>query len=90
MKIEMEFLQNRNGNSLAEVETEKEQRFPVLQMRKRKLPFPTNMEFPFMVVLMANLAGPIYDLVIPNRQSNPSPTPPLHRVIVTGLGHKFF
>jgi hypothetical protein len=48
------------------------------------------MKFPFMVVLMANLAGPIYDLVLLNRQSNPSPTPPLHRVIMTGLGHKFF
>jgi hypothetical protein len=43
-----------------------------------------------MVVLMANLVDPICDLVIPNRQSNPFPTPPLHRVIVTGLGHKFF
>jgi hypothetical protein len=81
---------NGNGNSLAEVETEMEQRFPVEHVRKRKLPFPTNMEFPFMVVLMANLAGPICNLVILNRQSNPFPTPPLHRVIVTGLGQKFF
>jgi hypothetical protein len=83
-------MRNGNGNSLAEVETETEQRFPVEQVRKRKFPFPTNMEFPFMVVLMDNLAGPICDLVILNRQSNPFPTPPLHRVIVTGLGHKFF
>jgi hypothetical protein len=88
MKIETEFLRNGNGNSLAEGETER--CFPVEQMRKRKLPFPTNMGFPFMVVLMVNLAGPICDLVILNHQSNPSPTPPLHRVIVTGLGHKFF
>jgi hypothetical protein len=60
MKMETEFLQNGNGNrnSLAEVETETERCFPVEQMRKRKLPFPTNMEFLFMVVLMANLAGP--------------------------------
>jgi hypothetical protein len=90
MKMETEFSRNGNGNSLAEVETETEQRFPVEQMRKRKLPFLTNMEFPFMVVLMANLACPIYDLVILNRQNNSSPTPSLHRVIVTGLGHKFF
>jgi hypothetical protein len=62
-------LQNGNGNrnSLAEVETETEQRFPVEQMRKRKFLFSTNMEFPFMVVLMDNLAGPICDLVILNR-----------------------
>jgi hypothetical protein len=53
MKKETEFLRNGNGNSLAEVETETERRFPVEQMRKRKLPFPTNMGFPFMVVLMA-------------------------------------
>jgi hypothetical protein len=82
--------ENGNGNSLAEVETETEQRFPVEQMRKWKLLFPSNMEFLFIIVLMANLAGPICDLVILNRQSNPSPTLPLHRVIVTGLGHKFF
>jgi hypothetical protein len=75
---------------LAEAETETEQRFLVEQRRKRKLLFLTNMAFPFMVVLMANLAGPICDLVILNYQSNPSPTPPLHRVIMTGLGHKFF
>jgi hypothetical protein len=43
-----------------------------------------------MVVLMANLASPICDLAILNRQKNPSPTPPLHWVIVRGLGHKFF
>jgi hypothetical protein len=92
MKMETEFSWNgnENGNSLAEVETEMERRFPVEQMRKRKLPFPTNMEFPFMVVLMANLTGPICDLVILNRQNNPSPTLPLHRVIVIGLGYKFF
>jgi hypothetical protein len=97
-KIEMEWkyengngiLRNGNGNSLAEVETETKQHFPVEQTRKQKFPFPTNMEFPFMVVLMDNLAGPICDLVILNRQSNPSPTPPLHRVIVTGLGHMVF
>jgi hypothetical protein len=32
---------------LAEVETEMEQRFPAEQMRKRKFPFSTNMEFLF-------------------------------------------
>jgi hypothetical protein len=47
MKMETEFLRNRNGNgnSLAEVETEMERRFPAEQMWKRKLPFPTNMDF---------------------------------------------
>jgi hypothetical protein len=90
MKMETKILRNGNRNSLAEVETEMERRFPVEQMRKRKLSFPTNMEFLFMVVLMANLAGLICDLVILNCQNNSSPTPPLHRVIVTGLGHKFF
>jgi hypothetical protein len=81
---------NGNKNSLAEVKTETEQRFPVEWMRKRKFPFLTTIEFLFMVVLMDNLAGPICDLVILNRQSNPSHTPSLHRVIVTSLGHKFF
>jgi hypothetical protein len=92
MKMEKKNLRNGNGNgnSLAEVETEMERRFPVEQMRKRKLSFPTNMEFPFMVILMGNLAGLICDLVILNCQNNSSPTPPLHRVIVTSLGHKFF
>jgi hypothetical protein len=32
---------------LAEVETEMERRFLAEQMRKRKFPFLTNMEFPF-------------------------------------------
>jgi hypothetical protein len=32
---------------LAKVETETERRFPAEQMRKRKVSFPTNMEFPF-------------------------------------------
>jgi hypothetical protein len=92
MKMETEFCGsgNGNGNSLAEVETKTKQRFPVEQMRKWKFPFPTNMEFSFMVVLMDNLEGPICDLVILNHQSNPSSTPPLHQVTVTGLGHKFF
>jgi hypothetical protein len=42
-------LRNGNGNGifLAGVETEMEQRFLAEQMRKRKFPFPTNMEFPF-------------------------------------------
>jgi hypothetical protein len=38
---------NENGNFLAEVETETEQRFPAELMRKWKFPFPSNPEFPF-------------------------------------------
>jgi hypothetical protein len=39
---------------------------------------------------MANLADLICDIVILNYQSNPLILPPLHRVILIGLGNKFF
>jgi hypothetical protein len=42
-------MKTKNGNRifLVEVETEMERRFSVEQMRKRKFPFPANMEFLF-------------------------------------------
>jgi hypothetical protein len=39
---------------------------------------------------MTNLASPKSDLVILNRQNNPSPYSLLHRVIMEYLGNKFF
>jgi hypothetical protein len=43
---------------LAKVEVEMEQHFPAKQMRKRKFPFPTNTEFPLLVVLHGRSSRP--------------------------------
>jgi hypothetical protein len=45
------------------------------QMQKQKILFSTNTKFSLWLFCMANLAGPICDLVILNRQSKPSPIP---------------
>jgi hypothetical protein len=55
---------------LVEVKTETERCFSAEQMRKQKFPLPTNTEFLFYVFYMANLAGPICELVILYCQSN--------------------
>jgi hypothetical protein len=72
------------------VKTEMEQRFPAKQMRKRKFPFLTNTEFSFLVILHGRSSRPNMWSCHIELSKQPTPTPHLHWVILTGLGNKLF
>jgi hypothetical protein len=60
------------------------------QMLKRKFPFPTNMEFHFIVVLHSQSSrSNVWSCHI-ELSKQPTPTLQLHWVILTGLENKFF